>query len=109
MNNVYGEVVVPPNTPTVVNGITVPERGGYSFKGLIIWAPVDTDVTIMFNLNKIGGGRVSCAVQTLFLDYSSSPFGMNPFDTITVLAVQDDALTPPGSYMIKSTLLFEQL
>jgi hypothetical protein len=109
MNNVYGEVVVPPNTPTVVNGITVPERAGYSFKGLIVWCHADVEITVMFNLQKIGGGRVSGAVQTLFLDYSASPFGMNPFDTVTILAIQDSSLTPPGSYTVYSTLLFEQL
>ena len=109
MNNVYGEVVVPPNTPTVVNGVTVPERAGYSFKGLIVWCPADVEITVMFNLEKIGGGRVSGAVQTLFLDYSSSPFGMNPRDTITILALQDDTLTPAGSYTVASTLLVEQL
>lgn len=109
MNNVYSEVSVPPNTPTVVNGVTVPERAGYSLKGLIIWCPADVEITVMFNLQKIGGGRVSGSVQTLFLDYAASPFGLNPFDTVTVLALQDDPLTPSSSYTVASTLLVEQL
>lgn len=109
MNNVYDEVTVSPNTPTVINGITVPERGGYSLKGLIVWSPVDLEITVKFNLETIGGGRVSGAVQTLFLDYSSSPFGLGERDVVTILALQADSLTPPGDYLIKSTILVEQL
>jgi len=52
---------------------------------------------------------VSGAVQTLFLDYSASPFGLEDLDTVTILALQDDGLTPPGSYTVASTLLVEQL
>ena len=109
MNNRYGEVVVPPNTPTVVNGITVPIRSGYSLKGLIVWCPADVEITIKFNLETIGGGRVSGAVQTLFLDYSASPFGLGAGDVITVLALQDDSMTPAANYTVASTLLVEQL
>ena len=109
MNNVYGEILVPPNTPTIINGLTVPVRSGYSLKGLIAWCQADTELTILLNLDKIGGGRISGAVQTLFLDYGSSPFGLGGGDTVTVLALQDDALTPSGSYVVASTLLVEQL
>ena len=92
-----------------MNGLTVPARSGYSLKGLIVWCPADVEVTIKKNLDKIGGGRVSGAVQTLFLDFSASPFGLEAFDVVTVLALQDDSLTPPGSYTVASTLLVEQL
>lgn len=109
MNNVYSAVSVPANTPTVVNGITVPPRGGYSMKGLIVWCPADVEITVKLNLDIIGGGRVSGSVQTLFLDYSASPFGLQERDVVTILALQDDTLTPPGSYTVASTLLVEQL
>jgi hypothetical protein len=109
MNNVYDSVSVAPNTPTVVNGLTVPARSGYSLKGLIIWCPADVEITVKLNLDTIGGGRVSGAVQTLFLDYSSSPFGLGAGDVVTILALQDDSLTPPASYTVASTLLVEQL
>lgn len=109
MNNIYGSVLVAPNTPTVVNGITIPPRSGYSLKGIIIWCMADVEITLKLNLNTIGGGRVSGAVQTLFLDYSSSPFGLGAGDVVTVLALQDDTLTPAGSYTVASTLLVEQL
>lgn len=109
MNNVYGEVLVLPNTPTIVNGITVPARSGYSLKGLIVWCEADVEITVKLNLDKIGGGRVSGSVQTLFLDFSASPFGLQERDVVTVIALQDDTLTPPGSYTVLSTILVEQL
>lgn len=109
MNNIYDSVSVAPNTPTVVNGITVPPRSGYSLKGLIIWCQADVEVTVKLNLDTIGGGRVSGSVQTLFLDYAASPFGLGAGDVVTILALQDDSLTPPGSYTVASTLLVEQL
>jgi len=109
MNNIYDSVSVAPNTPTVVNGITVPVRSGYSLKGLIIWCPADVEITVKLNLDTIGGGRVSGSVQTLFLDYSASPFGLGAGDVVTVLALQDDTLTPSASYIVASTLLVEQL
>lgn len=109
MNNVYDSVVVPPSIPTVVNGLTVPARSGYSLKGLIIWCEADIVVEIKLNVQTIGGGRVSGAVQTLFLDYSASPFGLQERDQVTVIATQADSLTPPGSYPVYSTLLVEQL
>lgn len=109
MNNVYNTILLPFNTPTVINGVTVPARSGYSFKGLIAWCEVDCVIEIKKNLDTIGGGRISGAVQTLFLDYSQSPFGLQDRDIISVIATQNDSLTPVGSYQIFSTLLVEQL
>lgn len=108
MNNVYNSVVVIDATPTVVNGLTVPTRSAYSLKGLIIWCESDVLVEIKLNTATIGGGRISGAVQTLFLDYSSSPFGLGATDVVSVVATQDgDA--PLTSWPVKSTLLIEQL
>lgn len=109
MNNVYNSVLVSPATPTVVNSIVVPERSGYSLKGLIIWCEADLDIEIKLNVETIGGGRVSGSVQTLFLDFSSSPFGIGAFDVVSVIATQADSLTPVADYLVKSTLLVEQL
>ena len=109
MNNVYGTIVLPPSTPTVINGVTVPVRSAYSLKGLIVWSEVDCIIEIKLNVDTIGGGRISGAVQTLFLDYSQSPVGLQARDVVSVLATQSDSLTPPGSYPIYSTLLVEQL
>lgn len=109
MNNVYGAVLVPPATPTVVNGLTVPARGGYSFKGLIIWCEADMDIIVKLNVDTIGGGRITGAEQTLQLDYSASPFGLTERDVVTILATENSDLTPSASYMVYSTLLVEQL
>jgi hypothetical protein len=109
MNNVYGSVLVPTSTPTVVVGLTVPERSGYSLKGVIIWSEVDCEVTVTKNTTVIGGGRITGANQTLFLNYAASPFGLGAFDTVSVMATQGEALTPPASYLVSATLLVEQL
>jgi hypothetical protein len=109
MNNFYGEVSVPAATPTVVNGCTVPTRGAYSLKGLIIWCEADMDITITLNVDKIGGGRITGANQTLFLDFSSSPFGLQARDVVSVMATENPDLTPVGAYTVYSTLLVEQL
>lgn len=109
MNNVYNAVLVPPSTPTVISGVTVPARGAYSLKGLIVWCEADMDITVKLNVDTIGGGRVTGANQTLFLDYSSSPFGLQERDVVTVLATENSDLTPPASYTVFSTLLVEQL
>lgn len=109
MNNVYSVVSVPSATPTVVNGLTVPQRAPYSLKGLIIWCEADMDIEIKLNVDTIGGGRVTGSQQTLFLDYSSSPFGLNPGDVVTVIATENADLTPPDTYVVRSTLLVEQL
>lgn len=109
MNNVYNSITILANTPTVINGITVPDRAPYSLKGLIIWCEADCVIEIKLNVATIGGGRISGAVQTLFLDYSQSPFGLEAKDVVSVIATQSDSLTPPGSYIISSTLLVEQL
>lgn len=109
MNNVYNAVTVPPSTPTVVNSITVPVRAPYSFRGLIIWCESDCEIEIKYNLTTIGGGRISGAVQTLFLDYSSSPYDIKTGDTIMVLATQDDDIDVQVNRIVKSTILVEQL
>lgn len=105
MNNVYGSVSVPPNTPTVVAGITVPQRAGYSFKGFVIWSDIDCEVEVKFNVQTIGGGRISGANQTLIVDYDAAPYGMNPGDMVAVLATQMDSV----AHDVKCTLIFEQL
>jgi hypothetical protein len=109
MNNFYGEVSVPPATPTVVNGCTVPTRGAYSLKGLIIWCEADMDISVKLNVDTIGGGRITGANQTLFLDFSSSPFGLQERDVVSVIATENSDLTPPATYTVYSTLLVEQL
>lgn len=109
MNNVYSTVTLPSGVPTVVNGVTVPARSAYSLKGLIIWCEVDCIIEVKLNVATIGGGRISGSVQTLFLDYSQSPFGLQAQDTVAIVATQGEALTPAGSYPIFSTLLVEQL
>ena len=109
MNNVYSETIVPPSTPTVVNGITVPTRGAYSLKGLIIWCEADMDIVVRLNVDTIGGGRITGSQQTLFLDYSASPFGLQERDVVSVIATENSDLTPVGAYTVHSTLLVEQL
>lgn len=105
MNNAYNSVSVPPNTPTIVNSLTVPARGGYSFKGLIIWSDVDCEITVKYNLDVIGGGRISPTTQTLFLDYNSSPYGLIEREQIVIFALQESVDT----HVVKSTMLMEQL
>lgn len=105
MNNVYREELVSPNTPTIVNSLTVPERGGYSFKGLIIWSDVDCEIIVKFNLDTIGGGRINGATQTLYLDYSESPYGLLAGDSIVIFAYQEGSV----DHLVKSTMLMEQL
>jgi len=109
MNNVYNSVSVPAATPTVINGITVPERAPYSLKGLIVWCEADMDIEIKLNVDTIGGGRLTGSQQTLHIDYSSSPFGLQAGDVVTVLATENSDLTPPATYTVQSTLLVEQL
>lgn len=109
MNNVYAAVSVPAATPTVINGITVPDRAPYSLKGLIVWCEADMDITIKLNVDTIGGGRVTGAQQNLHVDFSSAPYGLNAKDVVTVLATENGDLTPPTTYIVYSTLLVEQL
>lgn len=109
MNNVYNSLSVAVSTPTVVNGLTVPARGGYSLKGLIIWCKADCLIEIKKNLTSVGGGLLTGTNPTLFIDFSASPFGLMEKDVLSVIATIDDASTPPGSYIISSTLLVEQL
>jgi len=105
VDNVYDSVSVPSSAPTVVNGVTVPQRAPYSFKGLIIWSTVDCDIEIRKNTDLIGGGCLTGAVPVLFLDYHSSPFGLDPSDVISVTVTQVSG----GAVLVKSTLLVEQL
>lgn len=105
MNNQYTSVSVPPSTPTIVNSLTVPERGGYSFKGAIIWSDVDCEIEIKFNLNTIGGGRINGATQTLTLDYASSPYGLLAGDSLIIIAYHEGSV----AHDVKSTMLMEQL
>lgn len=105
MNNKYDSVSVPSSTPTIVNSLTVPARGGYSFKGLIIWSEVDCEITVKFNLDTIAGGRICGAQQTLFLNFEASPYGMLAQDIVVVFAEQQD--TAP--HIVNSTILMEQL
>lgn len=109
MNNVYSAVSVPSATPTVVNGLTVPQRAPYSLKGLIVWCEADMDIEIKLNVDTIGGGRITGTDPNLFIDFSASPYGLNPGDVVTVIATENADLTPPASYIVRSTLLVEQL
>ena len=105
MNNIYGDVSVPGSTPTVINGITGPDRAPYELKGLIVWTDVACEITIKFNTATIGGGCVTGAQPTLFIDFSSSPYGINPKDVVSVIATHEDTV----AHTVKSTLLVEQL
>ena len=109
MNNFYNEVSVPAATPTVINGCTVPDRAPYSLKGVIIWCEADMDIVVRLNVDTIGGGRVTGAQQNLHIDFSSSPYGLNARDVVTVIATENSDLTPPATYVVRSTLLVEQL
>lgn len=105
MNNIYGSASVPSGVPTVVNGVTVPQRAPYSFEGLIIWSTVDCNIEVRKNTELIGGGCITGAVPVLFLDYHASPFGLNPKDVVSITATQ----TSGASVLVKSTLLVRQL
>lgn len=106
MNNVYGAVLVPINTPTLIVGLTVPERGGYSLKGIIVSSDTDCSIDVRFNGTIICNGRVTGSVQSLFMDFSASPYGLEAFDTVTIFALQTTEVSSP---MVTSTLLAEQL
>lgn len=105
MNNLYNNISVPPNISTVIASLTVPIRSGYSLKGLIVWVDVDAEISIKVNLNTIGGGRINGAVQTLLLNFESSPYGLSALDTVLVFATHAGSV----NHDFKSTLLFEQL
>lgn len=109
MNNVYNAISIPDDIATVVNGLTVPQRAPYSLKGLIIACEADLFVQIKLNVDTIFSGYVTGSVQTLPIDFSASPWGLNPGDVVTVIAQQADPLTPPASYFVYSTILVEQL
>ena len=105
MNNVYGSISVPGSTPTVINGVTVPNRAPYSLKGILIWTDVDLDVEIRLNVDVIGGGCVTGAQPFLPIIFYDSPFGLCPGDVVTVTATHTDGT----AHTVKSTLLVEQL
>lgn len=105
MNNVYNSISIPGNTPTVVNGITIPARGSYSLKGILIWTDIDLDVEIKLNVDTIGGGCVSGASPYLPIIFTDSPFGLNSGDVVSVIATHTDE----SEHIVKSTLLVEQM
>lgn len=105
MNNKYNEASIPPNVSTVIDSLTVPPRSGYSLKGIIIWSDVDAEITIKFNLDTIAGGRINGATQTLFLDFSASPYGLSAGDSILAFAFHEGSVP----HTFKCTLLIEQL
>lgn len=105
MNNVYGSEDVPTNTPTIIAGLTVPARSGYSLKGFIAWSDVDCDLNVKINIAMIGGGRINAAQQTLAVDWSSSPYGLVAGDVVSVTATQTDQ----NSHVVHCTILVEQL
>ena len=104
-NNVYNSVSVPGNNPTVINGITVPDRAPYSLKGLLVWTDIDCTIEIKLNVDTIGGGCVSGANPFLPIIFVDSSYGLNPGDVVSVLATHIDG----ASHTVKSTLLVEQL
>ena len=105
MNNVYGTVSVPGSTPTVVNGITVPERAPYSLKGLLIWTDIDCNVEIKLNVDTIGGGCITGAQPFVPIIFVDSPYGLNPGDVVSIIVTHTDST----AHTVKSTLLVEQL
>lgn len=107
MNNVYGgEVVVTPNTPTVVASVVVPlTRAPYSFKGVIIDSDVDFIFEIKKNVETIGHGRNSGASPMVTFDVSASPIGLIQEDQIMVLVTQQDDV----DHAVYCTILVEQL
>jgi len=109
LNNVYNATTIVPNIGTIINGLTVPERSGYSLKGLIVACEADCFIQIRLNIDVICSAYVTGSVQTLFLDFSASPYGLGARDVISILAIQADSLTPSVSYFIASTILVEQL
>ena len=109
MNNVYSITSVPDNIATVVNGITVPDRAPYSLNGLYIACEADLFFQIRLNVDVIFSGYLTGTNTTKHIDFSSSPYGLNARDVVTVTAIQADPLTPPATYVVYSTLLVEQL
>lgn len=105
MNNVYNSEDVVPNTPTIVNAITVPARSGYSLKGVIVSSVADCDILIKLNVQTIAGGRVNGAAQTLSLHFEASPYGLGAGDIVTVIATS----TENDSHIVHCTILVEQL
>lgn len=105
MNNVYSSTSVPGSTPTVVNGLTVPQRAPYSLKGIIIWTDIDLDVEIKVDVDTVGGGCVTGAQPTLPIIFHDSPIGLNPGKVVTVLATHTDTV----AHTVKSVILVEQL
>ena len=105
MNNIYNTESVPGNTPTVVNGITIPKRAPYSLKGLIICSDIDCDIEIKLNVDTIAGGSITITNPVLFLDFNASPFGLDSRDVLSVVATHTDG----SAHTVKSTLLVEQL
>lgn len=105
MNNVYGAISIPPNTPTVVVGLTVPPRGGYSLKGLYCSSQIDCFVQVFFNVEVIASGWVTGTVPNLFLDFGASPYGLGAGDMVAVMVTQNGAT----NYPVDATLLAEQL
>lgn len=105
MNNTYNSVSVLSNTPTVVVGLTVPERGGYSLKGAFLFSQIDCYIQVMFNVEQIAGGWITGTVPNLFFDFSASPYGLGPGDVISILATQTSGVT----HTVAGTILAEQL
>lgn len=105
MNNKFDSVLVPTSIPTIVNSLTVPARGGYSLKGLIIWSEIACVITVKFNLDTIAGGYITGTQPTLFLNFEASPYGLIEADSIIVFAQQEDA----DPHLVMSTMLMEQL
>lgn len=105
MNNVFATTTVPSSIPTVVAGITVPERSGYSLKGIIIYSQIDCEILVRLNVATISGGLITGTLPTLFLDFGASPWGLGAGDVVTVIATQ----TSGSSHPVSCTILVEQL
>lgn len=105
MNNIFNYETVSPDTPTVVAGLTVPARGGYSLKGIVIYSDIDCSIQVKLNTTTISGGLITGTIPTLFLDFSASPYGLIAGDVVMVLATQ----TSDEDHNVSCTILAEQL
>ena len=105
MNNSYSSVTVNQNTPTIIASLTVPKRGGYSWKGAIVGGAVDTLIELLINTDVVCAGHITGASPNLILNFGASPYGLIAGQIAMVRATHNSA----GSFTFLTTLLMEQL